>query len=63
MTGFELAEAIGELPAGPPVILCTGFSAVVSEEKALAVGIKKYLTKPVDIDALAKSVRAVLDGR
>ncbi len=41
LTGFELAQTIRRLPAGSPVILCTGLSAVVSGQKARASGISK----------------------
>ncbi|BCO08014.1 hypothetical protein GF1_03900 [Desulfolithobacter dissulfuricans] len=61
LTGFELAQTVLEIKPDMPIILCTGHSEVVSKEKALAMGIKKYLTKPIIGDTLVKAVRMVLD--
>jgi CheY-like chemotaxis protein len=46
-----------------PVILCTGFNETISEEKALAMGINKFVMKPVVKDELASTIRKVLDNR
>jgi CheY-like chemotaxis protein len=46
-----------------PVILCTGFNEAISEEKALAMGIDKFVMKPVVKDELASTIRKVLDNR
>ena len=45
-----------------PVILCTGFNETISEEKALAMGIAKFVMKPIVRDELASTIRAVLDN-
>lgn len=42
MTGAELAQEILYIKPEMPIILCTGYSSVVSEEAALAIGIKRY---------------------
>ena len=44
-----------------PIILYTGYNSIISEEKTLEIGIKKFLLKPVDRNDLAKAVRSVLD--
>ena len=61
LTGFELAMAILEIAPLMPIILCTGHSEITSAENALAMGIKKYLRKPLKGDELARTVRMVLD--
>jgi two-component SAPR family response regulator len=38
-----------------------GFSEVISEEKAKAMGIRDYIMKPVITSDLAKAIRRVLD--
>ncbi|NNL42564.1 MAG: hypothetical protein HKO79_08715, partial [Desulfobacterales bacterium] len=45
-----------------PVILCTGFSELISREKAKSLGIKKLLMKPVALKDLSTTIREVLDG-
>ncbi|RWX47454.1 PAS domain S-box-containing protein [Candidatus Electrothrix aarhusensis] len=57
MTGIELAKKILEQRPEIPVILCTGFSEMINEEKAKSLGIKAYLMKPVLKSKLAASVR------
>jgi len=61
MTGVELAQRILDIRPDLPIILCTGYSAILSEEEALAVGIKKYLKKPVNRAELSKAVQEVLE--
>ncbi len=61
MTGDVLARELLKIRPDLPIILCTGYSARMSEEKAMELGIKKYLEKPVEMENLARSVRQVLD--
>ena len=61
LSGAELAQEVLKIKSTMPIILCTGYSSVVSEEQALAMGIKKYVIKPLDITTLAHVVRRVLD--
>lgn len=61
MTGSELARAVLALVPTMPIILCTGHSAVTSEEEALAMGIRRYLNKPLQVDELVRTLREVLD--
>ena len=63
MTGVEFAQKV--LAANPdlPIILCTGYSNVVSKDEALSLGIRRYLRKPVQDNELVEAVRTVLDER
>ena len=60
MSGLELATKILDRRPEFPIILCTGFSEMVNEEKAKSLGIKAYLMKPVLMSKLAASVRQAL---
>ena len=60
MTGVQFAKALTKLRADIPIILCTGFSEVVSGEEARAIGIKGVILKPVLIGSLAETIRHVL---
>jgi CheY-like chemotaxis protein len=62
MTGAELAPKLLDIRPDIPIILCTGFSEVINEEKAKAMGIREYILKPVVRDVLARTIRKVLDG-
>ena len=50
LTGAELAQEILKIRDTLPIILCTGYSSVLLEEDAMAIGITKYLRKPVRND-------------
>jgi PAS domain S-box-containing protein len=62
MTGFSLAKQLIDIRSSLPIILCTGFSDQINEEKARSVGILAFLFKPVLLHDLAHSLRKVLDG-
>ena len=63
MTGDLLAQQIMSIRNALPVILCTGYSERMSEEKAVRIGIAAFLMKPLTIGDLARTIRKVLDGR
>jgi len=63
MTGDQLARKMMDIKPEIPVILCTGFNEAITEEKALAMGIDKFVMKPIVKDKLANTIRAVLDNR
>ncbi|MBF0467977.1 MAG: response regulator [Desulfamplus sp.] len=61
LTGIELAQKVMSIRPEMPVILCTGYSAKVNSQKAQELGIREFLTKPVEYRELAFAVRRVLD--
>ena len=63
MTGDQLAKEIINIRNDIPIILCTGFSDLIDEEKAQSIGIKAFLMKPMEANILSDTVRKVLDGK
>jgi PAS domain S-box-containing protein len=63
MTGDKLAVELLTIRPELPIILCTGYSINISAEKALTMGIKAFLYKPIVEVDLARVVRKVLDER
>ena len=63
MTGDKLARELMTIRPNIPVILCTGHSRLVSEEKAQEIGIKAFVMKPLVMRNLAETVRKVLDEK
>lgn len=61
MTGEMLSRELLRIRPDLPIILCTGFSHIMSAEKAKGLGIQAYLMKPLSIRDLAPIVRHVLD--
>ncbi|MGD9287654.1 MAG: ATP-binding protein [Desulfobacterales bacterium] len=60
ISGVQLAQKLMAINPLVPVILCTGFNETITEEKALAMGIEKFVMKPIVKDELAHTVRTVL---
>jgi len=63
MTGDKLAQELMKIRPDIPVILCTGHSRLVSEEKAKEIGIKAFVMKPLVVRNLAETVRKVMDEK
>jgi FixJ family two-component response regulator len=61
LTGDELAQRLLTRRSELPIILCTGFSEIINEEIAKALGICRLLLKPVLRDELARVLWRVLD--
>jgi signal transduction histidine kinase/ActR/RegA family two-component response regulator len=61
MTGDKLASQLIGIRPDIPIILCTGFSAMLSPEQAKACGIQAIITKPIIKRHLADTVRKILD--
>ena len=62
--GFEnLAEALMKIRPDIPIVLCTGFSEMINEEKAKAIGFRAFIRKPLVMNDLANTIRRVLDGK
>jgi PAS domain S-box-containing protein len=63
VTGVDLAQKMLGVRKEMPVILCTGYSEMVSTEKVKKVGIREFVMKPMVKKELAETIRRVLDGR
>jgi DNA-binding NtrC family response regulator len=46
-----------------PVIICTGHSSLISEEKAREAGFAAYIMKPISKGNIADTLRTVLDKK
>jgi len=61
MTGVQLAGEIKRIRPDIPVILCTGFSYQINDEKSKALGIQGFIMKPVIMKEIAAKIRMVLE--
>jgi CheY-like chemotaxis protein len=61
MTGSDLSRRMLQIRPDIPIILCTGYSTIISEEKAKSMGIKEFALKPLAKKDIAKLIRKVLD--
>ena len=61
MSGDELAGELIKIRPEIPIVLCSGFSEVLSESRAAALGIRGMMMKPVTMNDLSRVIRDVLD--
>jgi CheY-like chemotaxis protein len=61
MPGSDLSRRILQIRSDIPIILCTGYSTIISEGKAKSMGIKEFAFKPLAKKVIAKLIRKVLD--
>ncbi|MCP4746850.1 MAG: response regulator [Desulfobacteraceae bacterium] len=61
ITGDQLAKAIIEIRPDLPIILCTGYSKIITPEQAEALGIRAMQIKPLELKQFAHTVRRVLN--
>jgi PAS domain S-box-containing protein len=61
MTGAELAARILQIRPDLPIILCTGYSSIISKEKAMSIGIRSCVEKPLGKKDMAKAIRQVFN--
>ncbi len=60
LTGEGLAREMLHIRSDLPIILCTGFSHVITPERAKTIGIQAYLLKPLLLKDLGRTLREVL---
>ena len=61
ITGDKLARELICIRPDIPIILCTGYSRQVTEEKVRDIDIREFLIKPLSIQKIAQAVRRALD--
>lgn len=61
MTGDQLVEEILAIRPDLPIILCSGFSERIDEEKAHELGVRHYLSKPTSLNTLGATIRSIFD--
>jgi len=61
MTGDVLARELMSIRPTLPVIICTGYSQTIDQERAKQIGIKSFVMKPILTNEIAATIRKVLD--
>jgi PAS domain S-box-containing protein len=61
LTGKDLATELLKIRPDIPIILCTGYSSMITKESAKEIGIREFCMKPIGWKQLATTVRKVLD--
>ncbi|HCC53926.1 MAG TPA: hybrid sensor histidine kinase/response regulator [Desulfobulbaceae bacterium] len=60
ITGVDLARRMLQIRPDIPIILCTGYSNLVDEESAKAIGIRDFALKPLSKSAIGHLVNKIL---
>ena len=60
ITGDELAKEIFKIKPHTPIILCSGYSEIIDEKAALALGCAQFLMKPISNTALLSAIKETL---
>ncbi|MCP4673857.1 MAG: PAS domain S-box protein [Desulfobacula sp.] len=63
MSGDILSRELIKIHPDIPILLCTGFSEIMSEKDAASLGIKGFLLKPIEMKDLSYKIREVLDKK
>jgi CheY-like chemotaxis protein len=63
LSGLELVSKLREAGNSLPVVLCTGFSELVTEQALHDLDISHCMAKPVRLDQLKSKLRAILSAR
>lgn len=63
MNGLEASQEIFKINPDIPIIMMTAYGEMEVVQKALEIGVKRYITKPFDIVDLRNLVSEVLNGR
>ncbi len=63
MNGMEFTREILRYRPQMPIIICTGFSELVNEKKAKAMGAREFVMKPLVLQELAPTLRRVLQNK
>lgn len=61
LTGVDLAVKLFEIRPDIPILLCTGYSEIMSAEKAKSLGFRDLLLKPVTMHDLLSIIRSILN--
>ncbi len=62
LSGEEIVKEIRLIRPDIPIILCSGYSSQMDEEKAKSIGTNAFVYKPITIKDIAKLIRKVLDA-
>ncbi len=63
MTGLDLLRHFATIENAPPVVVLTAAHALRAEQECRSLGVRYYLAKPVDLQRLVDSVRAITELR
>ncbi|MBU1567976.1 MAG: PAS domain-containing protein [Proteobacteria bacterium] len=61
LNGVNMAQQMLQIRPDLPIILCTGFSNLINESSAKAIGIREFAYKPLTSQSIVQLIRKVLE--
>lgn len=61
LAGDQLSAELLQIRDDLPILICSGYSKKMDDQKAKSLGIRSYLMKPIDLTDLAITIRNELD--
>ncbi len=62
MSGAKLSSDLIKTNPDITLLLCTGFSESITEEKASSIGIRGFIMKPMGMKDFTEKIREILDA-
>ncbi|MBF0286244.1 MAG: response regulator [SAR324 cluster bacterium] len=62
LTGDQLSQQLLKIHPDIPIIMATGYSSMISKEKAKSIGIREFMMKPIDNDQLVATIQKLLNA-
>lgn len=62
-SGLELIKEIKTAHAGLPIIILTAYSNILTEKKAMMLGVKGYFKKPFEINEMIALIRDLIAAK
>jgi len=63
LSGSELAQELLKIRPDLPIVLCSGYSAQISENELRHLGIREFVSKPFEMSTLAVLLQTLLKDR
>lgn len=63
MTGDKLSAEMLRMRPDLPIVICTGYSDIIMEERIKALGIRALVMKPILLSKIADAIRKALDSK
>ena len=60
--GLDLIEKIRKLDRSAPIVVCSGNARQSVQDEAMRVGVRAFLTKPIDIDRFVRTIAELLES-
>jgi CheY-like chemotaxis protein len=58
--GFDLIDKLREIDPSTPIVVCSGDVREATQERARQAGVRVFMTKPVELDAMERAIVGIL---